>query len=81
MLFKNNKYSPAIFFVSACLLINTISHAQTKYPTPVEGDYIIKDFAFVNGEKLASLNLHYTVIGKPQTNKEGKVSRKSSSKA
>lgn len=73
MLFKNNKYPLAIVFVSICLLINTIGHAQSKYPIPVEGDYIIKDFAFVSGEKLASLNLHYTVIGKPQSDKEGKV--------
>ena len=73
MLFKNSKYFPAIFFVTICFLINTIAHSQSRYPTPVEGDYIIKDFVFINGEKLASLKLHYTVLGKPQMNTKGKI--------
>ena len=35
------------------------------YPTPMEGDYRITNFEFVNGEVLPELNLHYTTIGRP----------------
>ncbi len=73
MISGNNRYSRTIFYLSLCLLINSIGYSQPKYPTPVEGDYLVKDFSFVSGEKLASLNLHYTVIGKPMVNKEGTV--------
>ncbi len=72
MIDKNKHYSLASILV-IFLLISYNSYSQTKYPTPVEGDYAIKDFPFVSGEKIASLNMHYTVIGRPQKNKEGKV--------
>jgi homoserine O-acetyltransferase/O-succinyltransferase len=35
------------------------------YPTPVEGDFTIRDFHFHNGETLPVLKLHYYAIGKP----------------
>jgi len=46
---------------------------QVNYPTPVEGDYIIKNFGFKSGETLDKLSLHYTTIGKPTKGKDGKV--------
>jgi homoserine O-acetyltransferase len=40
---------------------------QPKFPidgvAPVEGDYVIKDFAFADGEKLGELRMHYTTLG------------------
>jgi homoserine O-acetyltransferase len=33
------------------------------YPTPVEGDFIVRDFRFGSGETMPSLNLHYRTIG------------------
>ena len=70
---KNNHYSRLTVLIVLGLLINCTGYTQARYPSAVEGDFTIKDFSFVNGEKLASLNLHYAMIGKPQTNKEGKV--------
>ena len=64
------------FLLVNLLVLSFISQAlygQTKYPTPVEGDYVINDFVFSHGEKLAALKLHYLMIGQPRTNKEGKV--------
>ncbi len=46
--------------------------AQT-YPTPVQGDYIVHDFVFKSGEKLADLRLHYTTIGTPSRDASGRV--------
>src|SRR6266446_2440961 len=44
-----------------------------NYPTPKEGDYIIKDFAFASGEKLPELRLHYRTLGEPQRDAKGNV--------
>ncbi|HEY6806529.1 MAG TPA: alpha/beta fold hydrolase [Pyrinomonadaceae bacterium] len=57
------------------LLATTIT-AQPRpanYPTPVEGDYVIKDFKFKSGETLPELKLHYRTIGTPVKNNSGVV--------
>lgn len=61
-----------VLLVMVCC-IGITGHTQTSYPTPVEGDFLVKDFVFADGEKISSLKLHYTMIGHPQTNQEGKV--------
>jgi len=33
-----------------------------------EGDYVIKDFHFIDGESLPELTLHYRTIGQPVRN-------------
>jgi len=43
------------------------------YPTPVQGDFITKDFHFVTGESLPELKIHYTTIGKPVRDSQGVV--------
>ncbi len=45
----------------------------SNYPTPVEGDFVIKDFKFESGETLPELRLHYTTIGAPSRDASGKV--------
>lgn len=44
-----------------------------NYPSPVEDDYVIENFQFESGEVLPRLRLHYTTMGKPTKDKEGKV--------
>ncbi len=34
-----------------------------NYPAPIESDFVVHDFQFKNGEKLAELKLHYATIG------------------
>jgi homoserine O-acetyltransferase/O-succinyltransferase len=46
---------------------------QTSVPTPTEGDYVAHDFKFRSGETLPQLRLHYTTLGKPVRNAEGRV--------
>ncbi|HZS49186.1 MAG TPA: hypothetical protein VFC63_29225, partial [Blastocatellia bacterium] len=36
-----------------------------NYPAPVEGDFVINDFHFEDGEVLQKLNIHYRTIGTP----------------
>jgi len=45
--------------------------AQT-WPT-TEGDYVIPNFQFNDGETLPQLNLHYTTLGAPHKNAQGVV--------
>src|SRR6201997_315892 len=42
-------------------------------PTPIEGDYTIRNFHFNSGETLPELRLHYLTFGKPQRDTSGKV--------
>jgi homoserine O-acetyltransferase len=49
------------------------ARGQQDYPTPTEGDYIIKDFPFQSGEPLPELNLHYTTLGRPVKDGNGKT--------
>src|SRR6185295_20397215 len=44
-----------------------------NYPTPVEGDYVIRDFKFRSGETLPELRLHYRTIGTLQKDSSGEV--------
>ena len=44
-----------------------------NYPTPVEGDYTLKNFRFESGETLPSLTIHYTSIGLPVKDKKGRT--------
>src|SRR5947208_16923953 len=43
------------------------------YPTPTEGDYVIRDFKFTSGETLPELHLHYRTLGKPEKDAQGKT--------
>ncbi|HET7463095.1 MAG TPA: alpha/beta fold hydrolase [Longimicrobium sp.] len=44
------------------------------YPTPVEGDFVMRDFAFGGGgERLPELRIHYRTIGTPVRDAGGQV--------
>ena len=43
------------------------------YPPPVQGDYVIRNFAFTAGGSLAELKLHYRTIGQPRKDAAGRV--------
>src|SRR3982751_3135296 len=57
----------ALFFA-----LSGSAHAA-EYPTPVEGDFVVRDFAFATGERLPELNLHYRTIGSPRRDAAGVV--------
>lgn len=42
-------------------------------PVPTQGDFTLKDFAFASGERLASMRLHYRVLGHPRRGPGGAV--------
>jgi homoserine O-acetyltransferase len=45
------------------LLAGTLPAQDRGWPTPVEGDFVAKDFRFGTGEVLPELRLHYRTIG------------------
>lgn len=51
--------------LSAILLSISASAMAADYPTPMQGDWIAKDFKFHTGEVMPELRLHYTTIGEP----------------
>ena len=48
--------------VYALLVLPTLA---ADYPTPKEGDWVVRDFRFHTGEVLPELRLHYTTVGAP----------------
>ena len=65
----------SVTLVAACLLAAVAARAQAgaDYATPVEGDFIARDFTFSSGGTLPELKLHYRTIGTPQRDASGVV--------
>ena len=55
------------------LFLFILNPQQRNYPPPTEGDFVIKDFGFTDGEALPELNVHYRTIGKPERDAQGVV--------
>src|SRR5437899_6463990 len=67
-------YNARILLVALGLLgAATGSAQQNPAFTPVEGDYVIKDFRFASGESLPDLRLHYATFGRPERDARGVV--------
>src|SRR5438270_2460525 len=47
--------------------------AAAQYPTPAPADFVLKDFTFRSGEKLADLRIHYRTVGTPARDAQGVV--------
>ena len=61
----------ACFFTLALLAAGAALAAE--YPSPVENDFIARDFRFASGETLPELRIHYRTVGKPQKDSKGIV--------
>jgi homoserine O-acetyltransferase len=44
-----------------------------SYPTPVEGNFVARDFKFESGEMLPEVRIHYRTIGAPRKDADGVV--------
>jgi len=45
--------------------------AAQNYPTPVPGDFLMRDFMFQSGERLPELKMHYVTLGNAVKDKSG----------
>src|SRR3989442_14280216 len=63
--------------IRICAVALLLAAARTiipaDYPTPAEGDYVIRDFKFTSGETLPELRIHYRTIGNPAKDEKGVV--------
>jgi homoserine O-acetyltransferase/O-succinyltransferase len=56
-----------------CLTFAGLVARAADYPAPQAGNFIVKDFQFKSGERLAEVKLHYYTLGTPQKDASGKV--------
>jgi homoserine O-acetyltransferase/O-succinyltransferase len=60
-----------IILASLAALSFLSSPARSQTPVANEADAVLKDFAFVSGEKMSELKIHYTTLGTPIRAKDG----------
>jgi homoserine O-acetyltransferase len=54
-----------------CLWLIPHSLRGAEYPSPNEGDFVVRGFKFASGESLPELRLHYRTIGRPERDARG----------
>lgn len=64
------RYVGATFFLAA---LSGSNAAIGQQPEKKEGDFVVKNFQFRSGEALPELRLHYTTLGKPVRDVQGRV--------
>lgn len=58
----------------ACVVaLSSGAFAAASYPTPKEGDVILRNFRFSSGEILPELRIHYRTLGTPRKDAQGVV--------
>jgi|SRR5579871_4088931 len=67
-------------FIASILVCLSLAQASAQTPPPPmpvlathEGDFMMRDFKFADGESLPQLRLHYTTLGKPHRDARGHV--------
>ena len=50
-----------------------IAGEAAEYPTPVEGDFVVREFHFQSGETAPEVRLHYHTVGRPTLDARGVV--------
>ena len=60
-------------FIALLLAVPLAAQPPAAAPAPVEGNFVVRDFQFVTGERLAQLNLHYTTLGSPVKDGAGRT--------
>ena len=59
---KRFKVSMTVRCSLICLLI-AVTGSAAEYPTPREGDWVVRDFRFHTGDVVPELRLHYRTVG------------------
>ena len=57
----------------SCALLGISLAQAADYPAPAEGDFVLRDFHFSNGETLPELKIHYRTLGTPKKDAKGIV--------
>ena len=65
-------YSAALTLLLYAGLAAAVNAAAAEI-RPLDADYVIRDFRFASGETLPELRIHYTYLGKPKKDSQGRV--------
>ena len=57
----------------AAVLLAPVNARAAEYPTPTQGDFVLKNFRFTSGEMLPELRVHYRTLGTPERDAQGIV--------
>jgi homoserine O-acetyltransferase len=57
----------------AIMLIAFTAVTAVEYPTPTEGNFVVKNFRFNSGETLPEMRIHYRTLGEPRRDTHGIV--------
>jgi len=64
----------SLLFAALCGFAGSASGAQQNMQLETkQGDFVAKDFKFHSGESLANMRLHYTTLGTPTHDSQGRV--------
>ena len=69
---ESNPPAAVALVLLGSFLLSGGAHAAS-YPQPVHGDYVIRNFAFADGEILPEMRLHYFTLGTPARDASGRV--------
>lgn len=59
--------------IAGWLSLAAANNPQPNYPQPTEGDYVVSNYKFADGESLSNVRIHYSTIGTPTRDASGTV--------
>src|SRR3569833_2342185 len=68
-----NRIVSRLIGASLLLIAGAARADDPPLPPSTEGDFVVHDFKFTDGETLKDLRLHYTTFGKPHRDRHGRV--------
>jgi len=70
---RNCSIAALVALVFAAELAAQQAPAQERFPPPTQGDYLIKNFSFRDGQTLPEVRLHYRALGTIKKDAQGQV--------
>src|ERR1700694_1148011 len=59
--------------IAGWLSLGAANDPQPNYSQPTEGDYIVSNYRFADGESLSNVRIHYSTLGTPSRDASGSV--------
>ncbi len=71
MMNRSRLYRVLVVAIAAAMI--AVGATAADYPTPVEGEHVLRDFHFASGETLSELKIHYRTLGTIERDASGMV--------
>src|ERR1700739_1204476 len=72
MLVRFLRFVSAVVAASAFAMLASAA-PQASVPATTESDFVVRDFRFHSGQSLPEAHLHYTTLGKPVKDAQGRT--------